>query len=163
MYMADPYNVGLGDLANRVTASGGATNAWGYGFGTDNGTVSLGAREVAKNNPAVTWEKALKRNYGVDINFLDDRLKTTFEYYKERRNDILLRDGTAPGMLGFITPYSNLGSVDSWGWELSLKWNDKIGDNFRYWAGINLSYNQNEILEKKEAPQIGRASCRERV
>ena len=102
---------------------------------------------------AVTWEKALKRNYGVDINFLDDRLKTTFEYYKERRNDILLRDGTAPGMLGFITPYSNLGSVDSWGWELSLKWNDKIGDNFRYWAGINLSYNQNEILEKKEAPQ----------
>ena len=82
MYMADPYNVGLGDLANRVTASGGATNAWGYGFGTDNGTVSLGAREVAKNNPAVTWEKALKRNYGVDINFLDDRLKTTFEYYK---------------------------------------------------------------------------------
>ena len=38
----------------------------------DNGTVSLGAREVAKNNPAVTWEKALKRNYGVDINFLDD-------------------------------------------------------------------------------------------
>ena len=39
--MADPYNVGLGDLANRVTASGGATNAWGYGFGTDNGTVSL--------------------------------------------------------------------------------------------------------------------------
>ena len=153
MYMADPYNVGLGDLANRVTASGGATNAWGYGFGTDNGTVSLGAREVAKNNAAVTWEKALKRNYGVDINFLDDRLKTTFEYYKERRNDILLRDGTAPGMLGFITPYSNLGSVDSWGWELSLKWNDKIGDNFRYWAGINLSYNQNEILEKKEAPQ----------
>lgn len=97
--------------------------------------------------------RPLKSVYGVDINFLDDRLKTTFEYYKERRNDILLRDGTAPGMLGFITPYSNLGSVDSWGWELSLKWNDKIGDNFRYWAGINLSYNQNEILEKKEAPQ----------
>lgn len=47
--------------------------------------------------------KSSERNYGVDINFLDDRLKTTFEYYKERRNDILLRDGTAPGMLGFIT------------------------------------------------------------
>ena len=68
----------------------------------------------------------------------DDRLKTTFEYYKERRNDILLRDGTAPGMLGFIAPFANLGSVDSWGWELSFKWNDKIGENFRYWAGIKL-------------------------
>ena len=65
----------------------------------------------------------------------------------------MLQDGTAPGMLGFITPYANLGIVDSWGWELSLKWNDKINDKFRYWVGVNLSYNQNEIIERKEAPQ----------
>ncbi len=80
-------------------------------------------------------EKAFKRNYGIDINFFDDRLSTTFEYYREHRWDILVRDGTAPGMLGFTTPYSNLGEVNNWGWELSLKWNDKIGKNFRYWAG----------------------------
>ena len=49
-------------------------------------------------------------------------------------------------------PYANLGIVNSWGWELGVKWNDKIGDNFRYWASVNLSHNQNEIIEKKEAP-----------
>ncbi len=43
--------------------------------------------------------------------------------------------------------------MDSWGWELSFKWNDKIGDNFRYWANVNLSYNQNEVIERKESPQ----------
>ena len=41
-----------------------------------------------------------------------------------------------------------------WGWELFLNWNDKIGDNFRYWATFNLSYNQNEILEDKKKRHI---------
>lgn len=153
MYTADPYNVNLNNLANRIPNSSDNANAWGYVYGVDLGTVSMGARELAKNNPDVSWEKAFKRNYGIDINFFDDRLSTTFEYYREHRWDILVRDGTAPGMLGFTTPYSNLGEVNNWGWELSLKWNDKIGKNFRYWAGINLSYNQNEILEMKESPK----------
>lgn len=151
LYLADPYNVNLGSLANRVTAD--RNNAWGYNFGVENGTISLGAREYSKNNADVTWEKSLKQNYGIDVNFFDDRLKATAEYYFENRWDILLRDGTAPGMLGFTTPYANLGKVNSWGWELSLKWNDKINDNFRYWVGVNLSYNQNEIIEMKEEPQ----------
>lgn len=153
MYTADPYNVNLNNLANRIPNSSDNPNAWGYVYGVDLGTVSMGARELAKNNPDVSWEKAFKRNYGIDINFFDDRLSTTFEYYREHRWDILVRDGTAPGMLGFTTPYSNLGEVNNWGWELSLKWNDKIGKNFRYWAGVNLSYNQNEILEMKESPK----------
>ena len=151
MYIADPYGVNLGDLANRITAN--IDGSWGYAFGVDNSTVSMGARELSKNNANVTWEKAFKQNYGIDISFFEDRLKSTFEYYKEHRRDILLRDQTAPGMLGFLTPYSNLGIADSWGWELSLKWNDKINKNFCYWAGVNLSYNQNEIIERKEAPQ----------
>lgn len=41
----------------------------------------------------------------------------------------------------------------SWGWEITLKWNDQIGDNFRYNVGLNLMYNQNRVVERKEAPQ----------
>ena len=44
--------------------------------------------------------------------------------------------------------------MDSWGYEISLKWQDRIGKDTRYWLGINLSYNQNEVLERKEAPQL---------
>lgn len=146
LYLADPYEINNSESPNR---NGG----YGYNFGIENGTISLGAREASKNNADVGWEKAFKQNYGIDANFFDDRLRATFEYYREHRTNILLQDGTAPSIIGFSVPFANLGAVDSWGWELSLKWNDKFGDDFRYWANLNLSQNQNEVIDRKEAPQ----------
>ena len=150
MYIADPYNVNQAALLERT---GKDTGAFGYNFGIENGTTSKGAVEASKNYPDVSWEKAFKQDYGIDINFLDDRLRANFDYYKEHRKDILAQDRTVPGMLGFDVPYTNFGVVDSWGWELSLNWQDKIGSDFRYWVKANLSYNQNEIVEDRQAPQ----------
>ena len=144
MYLSDPYIVNNGTMAAR--------SGWAYNYGIENSKLYSGAYEKSKNNPDVTWEKAFKQDYGVDINFLNDRLRASFDYYKEHRTDILLSDFTAPDLVGFNMPYSNLGIVDSWGWEVSLKWNDKINKNFRYWATLNLSNNKNKIIEKKEAP-----------
>lgn len=145
MYTSDPYIINNGSAFNR-------DNGYGYGFGINSSTTSKGTYEGTRNNPAVTWEKAFKQNYGMDINFFDDRLKASVEYFREHRKDLLWQDGTLPILIGFTPPYSNVGEVKNWGWELSLKWNDRINDNFRYWASVNLSYNQNEIIEKKESP-----------
>lgn len=146
LYTADPYAV------NDSNPVGQGKFGHAYNFGINNSTNHLGAYEMEKHNPDVTWEKSLKQNYGVDFALLDERMNVSVDYYRERRKDILLRDYTAPGLLGFITPYSNMGRVDSWGWELSVKWNDRIGDNFKYYVGLNLSNNENKIIEKKEAP-----------
>jgi len=155
MYLADPYYISSDGLASNAYSN--ADNHYGYAFG-DGGvqadvTATKGAYEKSKNNPEVGWEKAFKQDYGFDMNFLDDRLRTTFDYYTEHRTNILLLDATVPTIIGFTVPYANLGEVKSHGWELSLNWNDKIGDNFRYWAKLNLSYNFNEVVEMKEAPQ----------
>lgn len=136
-YTADPYN----------------SNSGGYYFGINPSTKTPGAAAGVKHNADVGWEKALKRNYGVDASFIGERLNISFDYYKEHRTDILLSNNLAPGILGFTTPVANLGVVDSWGWELSAGWNDKIGSDFRYWAKVNLSHNQNEIIDMKEVPQ----------
>lgn len=145
MYLADPYMVNNASNINR--------DGHGYIFGVNNSTVSNAAYESSKNNADVTWEKALKTNLGIDANFLNDRLRTSFDYYHEKRKDILLRDGTAPSILGFSLPLANLGEMRSWGWELTFKWHDRIGKDFRYNVGLNLMYNQNQIVEMKEAPQ----------
>lgn len=150
MYISDPYYVNQSALFERQGKDDGA---YAYNFGVENGTATKGAVEAAKNNPDVTWEKAFKQDYGFDINFLKDELRLTFDYYKEHRKDILLSNAVLPGILGFTPPSSNLGEVDSWGWEVSVNWNSKIGKNFRYWAKLNLSYNQNEIVKDFQAPQ----------
>lgn len=136
MYTADPYTIG-----------------GSYNFGINNSSNTQGAYEGSKHNANVTWEKAFKQDYGIDINFLNSKLRASFDYYYEHREDILIRNYMAPTYLGFSLPYANLGVVNNWGYEVSLKWNDKASKDFRYWIEANLSYNQNEIVESYEAPQ----------
>lgn len=156
MYLADPYITGSYGLTNNMS---NWADTYGYLFGnaqsgTVQGTSSIaGAYESIKNNPDVGWEKAFKQDYGFDLYFFGDRFKTTFDYYRENRTDILVRDATVPSSIGFTMPYTNAGETKSWGWELSLGYNDKIGKDFRFWSKLNLSYNQNEIIEMKEEPQ----------
>ena len=153
MYMADPYIVNQTNTFDRFTYTSVNEPAFAYIFGIENGTATKGAYESAKNNPDVSWEKAFKQDYGFDMNFFDDRLRTVFDYYREHRTDILAQDWTIPGFLGFNPPYTNFGIVDSQGWELSVNWQDKIGSDFRYSVKVNLSHNQNEIIEDRQAPQ----------
>ena len=156
MYLADPYITGSYGLVNNMSDW---ADTYGYLFGnaqsgTVQGTSSIaGAYESIKNNPDIGWEKAFKQDYGFDLYFFGDRFKTTFDYYREHRTDILVRDATVPSSIGFTMPYTNAGETKAWGWELSLGYNDKIGKNFRFWGKLNLSYNQNEIIEMKEEPQ----------
>ena len=150
MYTADPYYVNQSALFERMGKDDGA---YAYLFGVENGTATKAAIEASKNNPDVTWEKAFKQDYGFDMNFLDDRLRFVFDYYKEHRTNILARDYRTPTFIGFTPPYSNFGIVDSHGWEVSVNWQDKIGKDFRYSVKFNLSHNFNEIIEDRQAPQ----------
>lgn len=156
LYLADPYITGSYGLTNNMP---NWADSYGYLFGnaqsgTVQGTSSVaGAYESIKNNPDIGWEKAFKQDYGFDLYFFGDRFKTTFDYYREHRTDILVRDETVPSTIGFTMPYTNAGEAKSWGWELSLGYNDKIGKDFRFWGKLNLSYNQNEIVEMKEEPK----------
>ena len=146
MYTADPFQTGSDQMY-------GKNQGYAYNFGVNNSSAHLGAYELSKNNPDVGWEKALKQDYGVDIYMLNSRLRATFDYYREHRTNILLQDMTAPSYIGFTVPYSNQGIVDSWGWEVSLQWNQSIGSDWRYWVNLNLSHNQNKVKVRKEPPQ----------
>lgn len=121
-----------------------------YNFGTNVGSNQSGASEKSKSNQFATWEKAYKQNYGLDIFTLDDRLKYTLDVFKEHRENILIQSNTAPGYLGMSLPVVNNGIVDSHGYEMNLKWEDKIGSDFKYFINANLSFARNKIIEKDE-------------
>jgi len=155
MYLADPYITGSDGLETNAISAPGNTYAYQFGNGAPSTDPASqpGAYESSKNNPEIGWEKALKQDYGFDIHLFKDKLTASFDYYTENRTDILLIDKTAPSIIGFTVPYANLGETKGHGWEVSFNWNDKVGQDFRYWVKANLSYNYNEIIEMKEAPQ----------
>ena len=144
----------FGDYRFLYTEDEYNTSSGNYNFGIGNSTRLPGSLESAKKNPDVTWEKAFKQDYGFDARFLNDRLQLSYDYYFERRKDILLTDKTISNLVGFSVPPSNDGRMNSWGHEISLKWQDKIGKSARYWVGVNLSYNQNKVIENKEAAKV---------
>ncbi len=129
-----------------------ANNGNYYNFGIDSSQKVVAAEESKKGNPNVTWETAAKQNYGVDLYLFDDRLKTTFDYFIEHRKDILLSRKILPGFLSVELPTMNLGKVDNKGYEISVKWEDKVKD-FGYYIGVNLSYAKNTVVYQDEIPQ----------
>ena len=118
----------------------------GYFFGTNAGNKKPGAYEASKSNADVTWEKSVKQNYGIDFSILNEKLNISLDYFKENRRDIL----SSPDYMGMVLPIMNVGKTENKGYEFQLKWNDKIGDDFRYWANFNLSFARNKIVYKNE-------------
>lgn len=149
MYLPDTYKVDL------VENEGGSwrENKWGYNFGLDNNYWRPGSAEQRLGNKNVTWETALKQNYGIDMVFLDNRLKLTAEYFMEHRKNILINRNTLPlytALTKDLLPAVNMGEVDNKGYELELSWNDAIGSDFRYNINANMSYSKNKIIYMDE-------------
>ena len=146
LYLPDAYLV---DQSNWLQQSYQDKN--GYIFGLTNTVYQPAAYESRLGNPNVTWETALKQNYGVDVYFFKDRLKLTADYFRENRRDILIQRSTVPALIamGTVLPVVNLGKVNNQGYEIDLEWNDRVKD-FSYYINANLSYSKNKIIFQDE-------------
>lgn len=120
-------------------------------FGTGTGQGSDNRISINKSNSAVNrdvhWDKVYKANFGVDFNVLDNRLSVTFDMYRDWNREMLMNIKQAlQGIIGTQSAAVNLGEMDSWGYELSMTWRDKIGKDFKYRVGINTGYTDNKVL-----------------
>lgn len=132
--------------------NGGAwwTNDRTGNFGTANGTFMPGARESSNGNPDVTWETAVKQNYGFDARFLNDRLSLGIDLYWEDRKNILVSNETTVAGISALKPNSiNYGRVKNHGYEITLRWADKIGQ-VDYSISPAVAYSRNKVVEMAE-------------
>ncbi|MCI6619396.1 MAG: TonB-dependent receptor [Prevotella sp.] len=152
------FRVSFGKVGNDITTDSSrflylpdtyVISSGSYSFGTTTSTKVPGASEGKLGNPDVTWETATKQNYGVDMKLLGDRLSVNFDYFIEHRRNILISRGVIPVYLAVQLPTVNLGKVNNKGYELSLRWEDKVKD-VRYYIGGNLSYAKNKIIFSDE-------------
>jgi len=118
--------------------------AGGYPIGsTTNSGYALGAYA----NPNLKWETAKILNFGLDVSLFKGKLQVNGDYFINNREDIIDTDSNTADEFGFGDVTANLYDVKSWGWELDLKHENNIGENFSYWVGGNLSYYDNEITD----------------
>ena len=132
VYSVDPHNGGpvFGDKVDGATG----------------GRITINSQNSAVNR-TVHWDKVYKANLGVDFNVLNSRLSVTFDMWREWNREMLMKISQAiEGTIGTPSASTNLGEMDSWGYELSLTWRDKIGKDFKYKIGINTGYTDNKVL-----------------
>jgi len=104
-------------------------------------------------SPQKTWETVQQANIGIDAGFLRERLTLTADYYVKRNKD-MLASLNLPSLMGVTVPVMNIGELKSWGWELDLRWRDKI-NTFNYRLGFNISDNQNKLVKYDGRNSLG--------
>jgi hypothetical protein len=88
----------------------------------------------------------------VEFNFLNGLFSGSFDYFYEKRNNILTTYQTKPEWLGVAVAAGNLGETKNSGIELELHHRNKIGKDFNYNVDFTFSHAKNEIVSRDEAP-----------
>ena len=119
-------------------------------FGASTGAASGSRITINKNNSAVNrdvhWDKSYKGNIGVDFNFMEDHIAVTFDHYRNWNREMLMNiQRSVPGTVGTQSAAVNLGEMDTWGYELSVTYKDKIGEDFKYSATLQTGYSDNKV------------------
>ncbi|GCB33326.1 SusC/RagA family TonB-linked outer membrane protein [Bacteroides faecalis] len=122
----------------------------GYAFG-DRGENSFGGIGITQQgSEGLQWEKAVKHNIGLDIT-LFDKISMEFDYFHDIRSRIFMERTQLPDIMGIpTTPYGNVGKMKNYGYDGTLSYHDKIGDNFSYELRGNFTITKNKILEYDE-------------
>jgi TonB-linked SusC/RagA family outer membrane protein len=132
---------------------------WMSTYAFENGAIYGGAASGLNAgviaNPEITWEKSLSYDGGLDLAFLNNRLTASLNLFYKHTYDILgSRNKILPTTFGGKMPAENYGVVDSRGYEIELAYTDRIGDDFSWRIGGNVSYATNKIVEIDEAENI---------
>ncbi|PIF31847.1 TonB-linked SusC/RagA family outer membrane protein [Flavobacterium sp. 9] len=119
------------------------SNNTNYIFGDTEGVLTPGAYPDRLSNLDLKWETSEQIDFGFDARFLNNALNVTFDVYQKTNKDWLI---LAPilATAGADAPYINGGDVVNKGVELSLNYQNKIGD-FNYSISANGAYNKNTV------------------
>lgn len=113
-----------------------------------------GERPPYANTPGLisnnlTWETITTTNVGFDAEFLDNRLDVTFDWFHRKTSDMIGPSESLPGVLGTSAPEMNNATLETRGYEIALRWNDRLSPDFSYNVRASLGDNKTTILEYK--------------
>lgn len=117
-----------------------------------NGALVNGFAIGALPNPNLKWEEARKLDFGLDLNFFNDKLQFVADYFEDTRANLLIPGIPVSGILGTYgpggqNPTLNAGTVVNKGFEFALTYDNTFGNDFHVKASYNVTFINNEVTE----------------
>lgn len=98
----------------------------------------------------LTWETVTTADWGMDVNFFNNRLTATVDGYIRRTKDMLRSGAKLPSVLGTDVPLENAADLKTTGWDLTISWRDQFklaGKPFNYGASFNIGDSRSKITK----------------
>lgn len=154
---------GWGQLGNnRVgnfaygTYVSSSSDTYIYGIGTPSIQPGLSITQYGNND--IRWERTQSTSLGLDANFFNNKLTTSFDYFIKDTHDMLIGLPLVYSSGYVSAPLQNAGSIRNLGWEIQINHKNTIGA-FKYEIGGNFSRISNKVtaLGTKNEPIYGGA------
>lgn len=129
----------IGNYPSYTTISGNLNTV----FGVDE-TLNIGANQINVSNPDIRWETTTQMNLGFNLGLLNNHLSLELDYYNRNTKDILIAIPLPSSVGAEGSPIVNAAEVENYGFDVNLRWEDKIGD-FSYASNLTLSTVNNKV------------------
>ncbi|MCK0156304.1 TonB-dependent receptor [Cellulophaga sp. F20128] len=99
----------------------------------------------------ITWEKQTSYNLGFDMQFLESKLSTTLDIWKNVKTDLYgSRQEFIPSSSGLTLGNTNYGGIDIKGIDLVASYKDNLSEDFSFDLGFNLGYAKDKYTSLDE-------------
>ena len=134
--------------SDGLTGSDAAGSRWLYmgGYKTSSGYIY----EDKVPNADAQWERARKRDLGLEIGLFKNVFNISLDLFDEYRDKMLLTPRTVTILVGNTFKELNLGSLKKHGAELELGFNKTTPTLFNYWGKAIVGYNENRVIFKDD-------------
>lgn len=130
-----------------------STNNFTYNFG---GETVYGSAVTSFVNTAIAWEKKKSTSFGLDLGMLDGAFDFTFEYYKNKSED-LLYSVPVPNIAGTSNDAvtMNAATMENSGFEFSANYH-----NYKHAIKYDVSFNMSTLKNKVTSLGAGNGDSR---
>lgn len=129
------------DYYSQITTTPGSTASNDYVF---DGKFQSGYYPTNMYNENLRWETTEQYNAGLDLSFIDSRIKLTTDWYLKNTRDLLLL-AELPASSGYTEAMLNVGSMRNSGVEVTVDLVPIQKKNFTWSFNFNIALNRNTV------------------
>lgn len=118
--------------------------------GNGNYTFYAPGREFPED---LKWETTSQWDIGLDVSFMNNRIRATFDYYSKLTSN-LLNTVFLPLSSGYSTTVQNIGSMSNKGFEFLIEGDIIETRDFGFTTQINIAHNKNRVEKLSDGLDI---------